>query len=209
MEPARVQYYLKSYGRIQRLQRVVLIELDEEIQYPGLARNMTRELMRSLQDKGLFHVQVRSRHEPICRDLGLEKPGSFSLDDMATIRKQLNCDGILFGRIVGMDFYPHTRVSLFLALLDLRRGEVAWCVDNTWDAADASVQQRIRQFVCGQRGQDLAPNPAEVVPMSPRNFQRFVAYEAAKTLSPRGSEFGQLVKYKQRLELYDFLEENW
>ncbi len=209
VEPARVNYYLKSYGQVQRIRRVVFIELDEDIRYPDLARNMTQEIMRSLQDKGLFHIQLRSRHEPICRDLGLEEPRRYSLDEMARIRKELNCDGVLFGRIVEMGFYPHTRMSLFLALLDLRKGQVAWCVDNTWDAGDAAIRRRIRRYVCSVKEPGLAPNPAEVVPMSPRNFQKFVAFEAAKTLSPRPSRIGQLVKYKQRLELYDFLEENW
>jgi hypothetical protein len=209
IEPARVNYYLDSYGKVRKIQRVVFIELDEDIRYPGMARNMTSELVRSVQDKGLFHIQVRNRHEPICRDLGLEKPRRYSLDEMARIRKELNCDGVLFGRLVEMDFFPRTKLSLYLALVDLRRGKIAWCVDNTWDASDSSIRKRIHQFIRRRKEGPYAPNPAEIAAVSPRNFQKFVAYEAAKTLAPRPNRFGQLVKYKQRLELYDFLEENW
>jgi hypothetical protein len=209
LEPVRVNYYLDSYGKVRKIQRVVFIELDEDIRYPGMARNMTSELVRSLRDKGLFHVQVRSRHEPICRDLGLEKPRRYSLDEMARIRKELNCDGVLFGRLVEMDFFPRTKLSLYLALVDLRRGKIAWCVDNTWDASDAAIRKRIHQFICRRQSTPYAPNAAEIAAVSPRNFQKFVAYETAKTLAPRPNRTGQLVKYKQRLELYDFLEENW
>lgn len=204
--PVRVNHYMDNWRDLHKLKRVCFVQIAEDIRYPRVARSMTASLHEAIQDTGLFHMTVISRDDPVARDLGLSEPRRYSMDEMARIRRTLNCDGVLFGRIVDAGFYPHTKVALHLVLLDLKKGQVGWAVDDTWDIRDEQMQARMVQWAHRAEARYNAPDNLEIARMSPRVFQRFVAWEVAKTMSPPRSNRQQLVKYRQRLELYDMLE---
>jgi hypothetical protein len=206
MTPVKVNYYLHDYRDLHQLKRVCFVEISEDMRYPSLARSMTMNLHKAFQGVGLFHMFLMPRDNPVCQDLGLGNPGRYSMDDMSRIRRTLNCDAVLFGRIVDAGFYPHTRVSLHLVLLDLKKGRVAWAVDDTWDIRDEPMKARMAQWLCRSEAGHNAPDAMEVARMSPKTFQRFVSWEVAKTITPPKDDRYELVKYRQRLELYDFLE---
>ncbi|MFW5840344.1 MAG: hypothetical protein ACOCZE_07180 [Planctomycetota bacterium] len=204
--PVKVNHYMDSWRDLHQLKRVCFVEIAEDIRYPSVARSMTSSLHQEIQNAGLFHMTVMQRDDPVVWDLGLSEPRRYSMDEMARIRRTLNCDGVLFGRIVDAEFYPHTKITLHLVLLDLKKGRVGWAVDDTWDIRDEQMQARMVQWVCRAEAGHSAPDSLEIARMSPRIFQRFVAWEVAKTMAPPRSDRAQLVKYRQRLELYDMLE---
>jgi hypothetical protein len=204
--PVRVNHYLDDWKDLRQLKRVCFVEIAEDLRYPSVARSMTMSLHKSIQNVGLFHMTVLRRDDPVCVDLGLDRPRRYSMDEMAAIRRKLNCDGVLFGRIVEAEFYPHTRLSLHLVLLDLKQGRVGWAVDDTWDIRDEQIQPRMDQWICRAEAGHSGPETAELARMSPKTFQRFVAWEVAKTIAPPKDQRYELVKYRRRLELYDMLE---
>ena len=161
---------------------VVFVELAERNSYPGVAGDMTTALSHAVQERELFRLDVVDRQDPICEAVPVLGRGGLTLEQISKMRQTLQCDGILLGSI--HDFRPHPRMQLGVSLrmLDLKRGRVLWAVDRVWDTTDKAPQARMKTFFERQMRQGYEPADWRLARMSPRTFQKFIAYEAVNTL---------------------------
>jgi len=177
-----INHYLESPRSIQKLRRVVLVEMSEDVQSPGVPKDLSFAILKSFQSRGLFHVTVLRHDDPRRAELKLDNPQRLTMDDLVAIRQSLQCDAVLYGRIVDVSFFPHSQVSLYLSLVDLRRARMVWGLDNTWDSRDKTISRRMKDYSQARIDNGDAPVDAEMTRMSPKLFNRFIAYEIAQTL---------------------------
>jgi hypothetical protein len=178
----RVNYYLSSRQELQRVPRVVFVELYEDQGYPKVARDMTDALFKAVQARNLFHLDLVSAADPACRDLPLDGSDGLTMEQLAQIRQALHCDAVLTGKMSHFRPHPRMQIALYLRLLNLRDGKLIWGVGDTWDSTDLQTEGRIREYYDQQVGTGYDPAQWRLVRMSPLMFEKFVAQEVACTL---------------------------
>jgi len=186
VQPPRIGYYPRSVGELLNVRRVVLVELGCDGTYTGVAREMTAELFRAIQDKKLFHVRLIRRNDPLCRDLPLDCRQGYTVKQLAQIQQALHCDAVLLGRIDHFRPHPRMQVAVYLLLMDLKDGRAIWVVDHTWDTTDEWTVARVKRFFQSQMRQSYDPVNWRLALRSPRIFEKFVAYEISNTLPGAG-----------------------
>lgn len=175
------------------INRVVFMELGERNSLPGIAKDMTVALSHAVRMRGLFGLEVIDRQDPIYEAFSLDGRGAVTLEQIRKMRQTFKCDGILLGSI--SDFRPHPRMQLGLSLrmLDLKRGRLVWAIDHVWDTTDKAVEERTKHFFSDQmRSAGYEPMGWQLAMVSPKVFEKFIAYEVAETLSdPADAKAGQ------------------
>lgn len=180
-----INFFLDSPAHLARIHNVVLIELAPDKSDPDTAAGMTEALYKALQARMLFQVRVIPLTHPACRDLPLSKGQAFTMADVALMRKELKCDVVIIGSVRHFETYPRLQISLYVRMIDLSGGRLGWGVDNTWDTTDKAVIKRIKKFFAEQMRGGYDPADWRLATMSPRVFQKFVAYEIVNTLPTR------------------------
>ena len=89
---------------------------------------------------------------------------------------------MLLGTVTTYRPYPHMRLGLKLKLVDLRTGKLVWAIEQVWDAAEASMEGRLKRFFAKHMRRDWEPLGWQLALTSPRAFERFVAWETSQTL---------------------------
>ena len=181
-EPSPIGYYVDSPQSLAKINRLVLVELAPDNGGPQIARSMTEALFSALSRRKLFQVDVIYRNDPACRDLPLAKRERFTMDELKAMQANLKCDAILFGSVSHFQTYPRLQLGLRLRLLDLQAGKLPWGIDYVWDTTDKAPQARMKTFFERQMRQGYEPADWRLARMSPRTFQKFIAYEAVNTL---------------------------
>ncbi len=183
---APIGFALPSPRVVAGLRRVVFVELHGgRACSPGIARSTTHALADAVAARKLFHVDVLHREDAACRDLPLDRLDALTLEELSLIRKTLRCDAVMFGRITRFAPFPRMQLGLYVKLLDLKKGMLAWGVDHVWDSTEREVERRIQWYFCTEVRDGYEPIGHDLVLKSPRAFQRFVSHEAAGTL-PEG-----------------------
>ncbi len=172
------------------MSRVVFVEIQQDVGYPNIAVEATEALFQALQKRRLFHVDVVPGTSPAVRELGLDRRREYTIDELAEMRKALDCDAVLLGYISHFQPYPRMQVCLSLRLLDLQRGKVVWAVDQVWDTTDKVTEQRIEKYFETQMRSGYEPADHSLAMMSPKTFLKFVSYEACDTLPTRAAVAG-------------------
>ena len=180
-----INHFVDSPSQLARIGSVVLIELAPDKSDSGTAAGMTEALYKALQARGLFQVRVIPLTHPACRDLPLSKEQAFTMADLDLMRSELKCDVVIFGAIRHFETYPRMQIGLNLQMLNLSGGRLGWKVDHTWDTTDKAVQKRIKEFFAEHMRDGYDPVGWRLATMSPRTFQKFVAYETVNTLPTR------------------------
>jgi hypothetical protein len=180
---ARINFYRQD-SDVRQIRRVVLVQLDETYGYPEISAKMTRALYEELQKQNLFHVDILPSTHPDLRDLDMNKREPYTMDELSAIRDSLRCDAVLFGSLTSYRPYPSTQVGLYLRLLDLRDGRLAWAAEHVWDSRDKDTVQRIKQYYFYVLRETYEPAGEELGYMSTNAFQKFVSYELVGTLNP-------------------------
>jgi len=179
---ARIQHYLRSDESVMRLNRVVFITLQDPKGTDRIAEDMTGALVRAIQPRGLFHIDVMPATDAACQELPLFSRRAYSMKQLAQIQDALGCEAVMFGSVSQFQTYPRLQIGVFLRLIDLKRGQLVWAVDHIWDTTDKATEERIEHFFGRQMRSGYAPADHELALMSPKVFQKFVAYEVANTL---------------------------
>ncbi len=182
---APIQPYLRSDQSVLRLHRTVFISMDNQQGSPKTAEGMTEALVDAIQQRKLFHIDVVSAIDPACRDLPLDQREAMSMQDLSEIRDALKCDAVIFGRVTRWQTYPRMKIGIYLKLIDLKNGLPVWVVDHTWDSTDSQTEKRIKNFFTQEMRSGYDPIQWRLAMMSPKVFQKFVAYETANTLPTR------------------------
>ena len=180
--PAADYYYLNPYKSLATIGRVVIVELDNNSSYPQVSSDATDSLFQALQKKQIFGLTIVRQHDPSWRSLQLDLASTYGLDQILAIRETLKCDGVLIGTITEFRPYPHMVVGLRLKLLDLRDGQLLWALEQVWDSADKTTENRIKSYFKSEKRSGFAPLHERLASVSSLEFIKFVSYEVAETL---------------------------
>lgn len=186
-EAPRLTSHLRSPADLARVHRVALFTLADEAAQPDVAAGMTDALYRALQERQLFHVELLRRGHPAEEMLRKGAQGPYSMDELAEIRDALQCDAVLLGSVTVFQPYPRMQLGLVLRLVDLKNASPVWSVDLVWDTRDKTVQAAIRRYFDARVGRKYEPLDWQYGLMSPDVFERFVAWEVARTLPDGGA----------------------
>lgn len=169
---------------------VVFLPLENETDYRNMDEELAEELCRAIQRKRLFHLEVLSQPLADNGNLPALNARTFTCKDLAEMRRALGgADAVLIGSVTQAQPFPRMQVGLCLRLIDLRNARPLWTVDGGRDTADHDTQRRIEVFFRREVGGGTAPFGWELATVSPRAFQKFVAWEVAGFLPrrlPRG-----------------------
>lgn len=186
-----IDYYLSSRADLQRIRRVVFVDLSQESSFPAISDDMSEALFQALQGGNFFHIDRIARDDPHCRDLPLDARQAFTVKDLAAMREAFGCDALLFGRVSHFRSYPRMQIGLFLRLLDLKEGKLVWGVENIWDTTDKTIENRAKEFYEKQMRSGYEPAEWSLLMKSPKAFQKFVAFEVAGTLTYERRQAGR------------------
>jgi hypothetical protein len=162
--------------------RVVFVELEERNSSPGVARDMTTALSHTIKACEIFKLDVVDRGDPVCEVVPKLGRAGLTLEQISQMRQAFQCDGVLLGEM--HDFRPHPRMQLGLSLrlVDMNRGRVLWAVDRVWDTTDKAVEKRIKDYFTDKMSERYAPMDWRIAMISPKMFEKFIAYELAEDL---------------------------
>ncbi len=162
--------------------RVVLVGFVPEDTPPDIAAETTQALAQAVSERRLFNVEVVERDGLDCPPALVGPRETLRLSDLRDIRRRFGCDAILLGCVSNFRPHPRTRMGLTLRMIDVRRGELVWAVDHRWDTTDRRTERRIRDFFGERMRSGYEPMDWRLVMISPKAFEKFVAWETAATL---------------------------
>ena len=177
-----LNYYLSSAKDLHAIGRVVFVELSAEDRGGAVAADTTDELAVALRDNRLFAINVIRSSDPQYASIPADSFSGLTLEQIAMLHKELDCDAVLMGAITTYQPYPHMRMGLQLKLLDLRSGQLVWAIDQVWDTTEARLEERLKKFFSTHMRKDYEPLGWRLALTSPRAFEKFVAWDAASTL---------------------------
>ena len=182
-EPHPHSYYLNSAKDIKQIGRVALVELKNDSAVYRISSSMTESLFQELEKKQIFGLTKVRQDNPVWRSLQLNVGESFTLEEIARIRKTLKSDAVLVGTITGFEPYPHMAIGLRLQLIDLSDGQLIWAMEQVWDTTDKATRNRIETYYNPRRlilnNENLS---GQLGSISTLKFLKFVASEIAQTL---------------------------
>lgn len=181
-EPVKNYFYINPIKKPNSIGRVVLVELQNESNYPQVSMDIAEALYQAVQKKQVFGLSVIAKNESSWRSLQFEEGSTLNVNQMLTIRDTLQCDGLLLGTISEFRPYPHMAIGLRLKLLDLSDGQLLWALEQVWDSTDKMVHERIAHYFKSIKGSGLAPLHEQLTTVSPIEFIKFVSYEVAETI---------------------------
>ena len=182
-EPLPSSHYLNPEKDLKMIGRVALVELTNNSVVHQISPDVTEALFQEIQKKQIFGLTKIQQDDPVWRSLQLDMDSNYTLEELARIRKMLKCDAVLTGKITGFDPYPHMTLGLQLRLVDLSDGGILWAMEQIWDTADRTTQDRIQEYYNPKRlilkDENLSGQLGSV---SSLKFFKFVAHEIAETL---------------------------
>ncbi|MHC4616185.1 MAG: hypothetical protein ACYTEQ_00370 [Planctomycetota bacterium] len=188
-------YYLNRDKDLSLIGKVGIVELRNNSSYPQISADVTEALFQALQKKQLFSLAVVHQKEPAWRSLQLKPDSAYTLEQLAAIHKTLKCDAVLIGTITEFKPYPHMAIGLRLRLMDLKDGQLLWALEQIWDTADKTTEQRVRRYFRSQASSGCAPLREQLVTVSPIRFTKFVVHEVGETLDGNSQRPRPLILY--------------
>ena len=180
--PAADYYYINPNKSLSTVGRVVIVELNNNSNYPEISSDVTEKLYQALQKKQIFGLTVVRQDDSLWRSLQLDLESRYTLEQIVTLRETLKCDAVLLGTITEFRPYPHMIIGLELKLLDLRDGDLLWALQQVWDSADKTTEYRIKDYFHAHKRSGYAPLQEQLASVSSLEFIKFVSYEVAETL---------------------------
>jgi hypothetical protein len=175
-------YYLDNHGNFSSVDRVVLLELDNQSNRVELPSQLTQGMADGLGKKHLFSIRTIDHTDPLWSRLNLDEITVSSKEDLALIGQELNVDAVIFGTIKRYRSYPHLLMSLHLKMMDVRRGRLLWAMEQVWDSTDRQVELRMKEYYEKEVRQGYQPLDWKILVTSPRAFNKFIVYEIGQTL---------------------------
>lgn len=169
-------------AELAKVQRVIFVELYDEAQAPEIARDTSETLFRAINGRNLCYVELVRATDARCTALPANRFGPYTLPEIAEMRKAMDADALLIGKVNTFQPYPRMQIGLYLRLVNLRDGQTIWGVDHVWDAREKKTEHRIKEYFEHNLGKGYEPVDWSVGAISPSLFEKFVAHEVARTL---------------------------
>ena len=184
-EPTANYYYLNPDKDLRAIGRTALVELANDSAFPQISADVTGAFFQALQKKQVFGLTFIRQSDPAWRKLQLDLNSTYTLEQLSAMRKTLNCDAVLIGTVTGFEPFPHMSIGLRLKLIDLADGQLLWALEQIWDTADKTTQDRIKNYYRRHLLPGFGTLQEKLGTVSLLRFVKFVAYETAGTLQPK------------------------
>lgn len=194
-------YFLNPHKHFSSVNRVLLIELENNSAHSEISEILTQSLANALSKKHLFTIQTIYSSDPLWTTLNLSNIGARSYQDLAYIQKTLKVDAVIFGTIKRYQSFPHLQVALNLKMLDVNQGDLVWAMEQVWDSSDKQVGLRMRKYYSQRARNGYQPLDWKILVTSPRAFNKFVVDEVGDTF-PKFSEIHLDPSYSNQEERY-------
>lgn len=188
MIPESGHFYINPNADFASIGRVVVFELANHTANDNLTIPLTNAIRDLIQKKHIFALRTILRNDQPWRDLDLESTSSYTIEQLASIRKQLKADAVIFGYISQYRPYPHMMLGVHLKMVDLRTGHLIWALEQVWDSTDKRVERRMKIFYDNTMRDGYEPFGWTLMITSPNAFNKFVIDEVAQTL-PEGNPY--------------------
>lgn len=175
-------YYLNPHKNLPAVGKVVILDMHNDSIYPQISADMTEALFQALQKEQLFSITVVRRTDPSWKSLQLDADTPYMLQQLAEMRKALNCNAVIVGSVTTYQPYPQMIIGLRLKLVDLTDGQLLWAIEQIWDTTDKTMEKRVKDYYQDQIHSGFGPLREQLVLVSSLNFIKFVAYEVAQTM---------------------------
>lgn len=182
-KPAPTGYYLNPSKNLKSLGRTALVELANNSSAYQIQFDVTEALFEEIQKKQIFSLIKVRQNDPAWRNLQIEADAVYTPEEMAGMRKALQCNAVLMGTITQFEPYPHLTLGLRLRLIDLSDGQLLWAVEQVWDSTDKTTLDRIEAYYNPKHlffGSDNLSG--QLGSISSLKFFKFVAHEVTLTL---------------------------
>lgn len=186
--PESGHFYINPNADFATVGKTVVFELDNRTANQNITIPLTNAIRDLIQKKHIFSLRTVLRRDQAWRDLDLEEAASYSIKELAEIRKQLKADAVIFGYISQYIPYPHMMLGLHLKMVDLRTGQLLWALEQVWDSTDRRVERRMKIFYERSMRDGYEPFGWRLMITSPKAFNKFVVDEVAQTL-PEGNPY--------------------
>jgi hypothetical protein len=177
----RGHYYLTAPKKFDAVNRVLLLELDNQSDRLELSELLTHSLADGLSKKHLFAVRTVHRSDPLWTTLNLNEIKAYAYDDLSHIHEALNVDAVIFGTIKRYQSFPHLLMSLHLKMVDVRHRNLLWAIEQVWDSSDRQVELRMREYYRSRIRKGYEPLDWKILVTSPRAFNKFIVDEVGDT----------------------------
>ena len=184
-KPAANYYYLNPDKNLNAIGRTALVELANDSAFPLISVDVTEALFQALQKKQVFGLTVVHQNDPAWRSLRIDMDSAYTLEQLSTMRKTLNCDAVLIGTVTVFEPFPHLTIGLRLKLIDLADGQLLWALEQIWDTTDKTTRVRVKKYYRHHLLPGFETLQEKLGTVSSLRFLKFVAYETAETLQPK------------------------
>jgi len=175
-------YYPSVSKDLSTIRTACLVELHNNTTYPQISGDVTESLYQTLQKKHLFDLTLLQQNDTVWKNLQIRPDSPYTLEQLLATRKILGVDAVLIGTVTSYAPYPHMMLGLQLKLIDLRDGQTVWAIEQIWDTADKTTEERIKKYFQREMRSGLSPLGEQLAVLSSINFVRFVTYDATETL---------------------------
>jgi hypothetical protein len=154
-----------------------------ELARPGLQRALQAELSKTGRFE-LVTVQPEQMRDWTGRAYwGAEE--ELPMEFLERLRKETECDGVLFCQLTGYRAYPPLAIGWRLRLVDVDGSRVWWAADEWFDAGDAAVANAARRHYLERAPKPLALADSHQILYSPLRFGTYTASALAATCPGR------------------------
>ena len=178
-------YYLNPDRNLNSIGRTILLELDNDSEFPKISADTTEALAKELRKEQVLGITVVRKNQPQWQNLQLDMDNVYTIEKLSTIRQTLKANAVLMGSVTVFQPYPHMTIGLRLKLVDLTDGELLWALDQIWDTTDKKTKDRINDYYSDHNIFGVGNLREKLGTISSLKFVKFVAYEISETLQPQ------------------------
>ena len=106
-------------------------------------------------------------------------------DFLKVLKRALECDAVMFGRVSHYRAYPPLTVGFSFKLADVYSGDFIWAVDEVFDSSEPSVVNSARRYQLMREQLPASLADSRSILTSPRSFGRYAANSVFQTLPAR------------------------
>jgi hypothetical protein len=179
--PEGFSYYFDPLYLERPPRRVLLAAASCQRQPFELQSQFVEQLASSLREAQVFEVVTDHRLHGCNCDLDAVLHGYFNERHLLGLTEQYNCDALMLARVNQFDFNWPMKTAVTVVLIDRAEAIVLLAVDGIWDVGSPDLARSYTSFVQDQN--QLVPREfLQVNQQSPRQLQRFVAWQIARLL---------------------------
>jgi hypothetical protein len=179
--PEGFSYFFDPLFQERPPRRVLLAATSCQRQPYELQAQFVEQLASSMREAQLFEVVTDHRLHGCNCDLDAILHGYFNERHLLKLTEQYNCDALMLTRVNQFDYNWPMKTAVTCVMIDRAEAIVLMAVDGFWDVGSPDLARSFSSFVLDQN-QMVPKEFLAVTQQSPRQFQRFIAWQIARLL---------------------------